>query len=107
MIRSRLMNIWFICDISTVLIPLASDSMHEFYDSEWNVHIYSCWFFSLSLWKSLPLTKSKYSMPCPQHSLFVTGLANLLGGQQNSKHDETYREKERERAVELIDVDDD
>lgn len=106
MIRSHLMNICFICVISTVLIPLASDLMHEFYDSEWNVHIHAVvGFFSIA--KSHTLTKSKYSMLCPQHSLFATGLANLFSGQQNSKHDETQQDRGRENEIELIDVDGD
>lgn len=74
--------------ISTVLIPLASDVMHEFHETEWNVHFFY-------------LCERQEVVPSPTRKKANAGVAicygvlrNLSGGQPNESVTET-----------LIDVD--
>lgn len=89
MIRCRLMDTLYMA-FDSVLIPLASDAMHEFHGIEWNFHIlFYCSTIRVS--EESQISPSKITSSTIRPSLFVTGSGNLFVGQK--KKSSTDRER--------------
>lgn len=94
MIRCHLMDMLYMV-FSTVLIPLASDVMHEFHGIEWNFHIlFYCSTIRVSeeSQKFYPHSSKQRKITSTMRVLlFVMGSANLFVGQQKKTHTSTEK----------------